>query len=75
MGKILVVDDELNMRLVLSAMLKKEGHEVAMAADGREALAILEKEDMDVVVTDLKMPNLDGLGLLSRSWSPGRRRR
>ena len=71
MGKILVVDDELNMRLVLGAMLKKEGHQVAMASDGREALAILGKEEMDVVVTDLKMPNLDGLGLLSRvmdSW-------
>jgi two-component system, NtrC family, response regulator AtoC len=41
MEKILVVDDELNMRLVLNAMLKKEGYEVSLAADGRQALKTL----------------------------------
>ena len=66
MNKILVVDDELNMRLVLSAMLKKEGYEVATAADGLNALKILQEEECAVIITDLKMPNLDGMGLLSR---------
>ncbi len=66
MDKILVVDDELNMRLVLSAMLKKEGFEVATAADGRDALEVLKKEDYTAVITDLKMPHLDGMELLSR---------
>jgi len=66
MYKILVVDDELNMRRVLSAMLEKEGFEVATAADGRDALELLKKEDYAAVVTDLKMPNLDGMELLSR---------
>ena len=65
-AKILVVDDELNMRLVLRAMLKKEGYEVATAADGLEALEILKKEKIAVVATDLKMPRLDGMGLLDR---------
>ncbi|HPX82314.1 MAG TPA: sigma-54 dependent transcriptional regulator, partial [Syntrophales bacterium] len=48
------------------AMLKKEGYEVFTAPDGREALKVLADDDIDVVVTDLKMPNLDGMGLLER---------
>ncbi len=65
-AKILVVDDELNMRMVLKAMLKKEGYEVTTAADGIEALVILGREKIAVVATDLKMPRLDGMGLLER---------
>ncbi|NPV04371.1 MAG: sigma-54-dependent Fis family transcriptional regulator [Syntrophaceae bacterium] len=64
--KILVVDDEVNMRLVLKAMLTKEGYEVETAADGLEALALLRRHDVTACVTDLKMPKLDGMGLLSR---------
>ncbi len=64
MEKILIVDDEINMRVVLRAMLKKRGYQVAEAADGLEALECLKKESVEVVVTDLKMPRLDGLGLL-----------
>ena len=66
MNRILVVDDEINMQVVLRAMLKKEGYEVFTAPDGREALKILAGDDIDVVVTDLKMPNMDGMGLLER---------
>ncbi|PKN51498.1 MAG: DNA-binding response regulator [Deltaproteobacteria bacterium HGW-Deltaproteobacteria-13] len=66
MKKILIVDDELNMRLVLSAMLKKEGCEVSSAANGIEALQILKSSKIDVVVTDLKMPDIDGMELLTR---------
>jgi DNA-binding NtrC family response regulator len=66
MNKILIVDDELNMRLVLSAMLKKEGFEVASASNGREALQILKSNKIFVVVTDLKMPDIDGIELLTR---------
>ena len=65
-AKILVVDDELNMRLVLKAMLKKEGYDVTTASDGLEALEILGREKIAVVATDLKMPRLDGMGLLDR---------
>ena len=66
MKRILVVDDELNMRLVLKAMLEKENYEVATASDGLEALNILKNNDFAVVVTDLKMPKLDGMGLLGK---------
>ncbi len=66
MDRILVVDDELNMRLVLSAMLRKEGYDVSTASDGLAALRMLKEEDYSAVVTDLKMPNLDGMGLLER---------
>lgn len=66
MNRILIVDDELNMLLVLETMLQKEGYEVVTATDGLEALEILEGEEVSVVVTDLKMPKLDGLGLLDR---------
>ena len=66
MNKILIVDDELNMRLVLSAMLKKDGYEVASASDGREALQILKSSKIAAVVSDLKMPDIDGMELLSR---------
>jgi DNA-binding NtrC family response regulator len=65
-AKILIVDDELNMRRVLEAMLKKEGYEVVSAADGEEALRILRQEKIAVVATDLRMPRLDGIGLLDR---------
>jgi two-component system, NtrC family, response regulator AtoC len=71
MKKILVVDDELNMRLVLKAMLKKEGYDVVLASDGVEALNILKQEEVTIVVSDLKMPKLDGMELLERisqSW-------
>ncbi len=66
MEKILIVDDELNMRLVLKVLLNKEGYDVATAADGLEALKILKSGDIEVVVTDMKMPKLDGMGLLER---------
>ena len=63
----MIVDDELNMRLVLAAMLKKEGYEVASAADGSEALQILKAGPIAAVVTDLKMPRVDGMELLNRA--------
>lgn len=66
MKKILIVDDELNMRLVLSAMLKKEGFDVSSASNGREALQVLQSNRFAVVITDLKMPDIDGMVLLSR---------
>ena len=69
MNKILIVDDEINMRLVLTTMLKKEGYEVASASDGQEALQILKSGRIAAVVTDLKMPNIDGMELLNHITS------
>ncbi len=64
--RVLVVDDEQNLRKVLAATLVREGYEVQVASDGEEALLALERDGADVVVTDLVMPKLDGLSLLRR---------
>ena len=66
MAHVLIVDDELNIRRVLAAMLKREGYEVTTAADGEQALAVLQKTPVEVVVTDLVMPRLGGMELLQR---------
>ncbi len=66
MPHVLIVDDEVNIRRVLAAMLKREGYEVTTAADGEQALAVLHRTPVHVVVTDLVMPRLGGMELLRR---------
>jgi two-component system, NtrC family, response regulator AtoC len=63
-SRVLVVDDEANLRKVLAAMLRKEGYEVAIAENGEVALAEFEKNGADVVITDMVMPKVGGLDLL-----------
>jgi two-component system response regulator FlrC len=65
-GSILVVDDEPAMRLLLSSILKEEGHDVTAAASGEEALQLIAKRHYHLVLTDLKMPGISGLDLLER---------
>ncbi|MEE8452377.1 MAG: sigma-54 dependent transcriptional regulator [Thermoguttaceae bacterium] len=64
--RILVVDDEKIKRVTLADDLTTQGHDVVTAGDGAEALETLGRESFDVVVTDLKMPNLDGIELLKQ---------
>jgi two-component system NtrC family response regulator len=64
METILVVDDEKNYLLVLSAILKDEGYEVLCANSGHEALEIQKSSDLDLLLTDMKMPAMDGIELL-----------
>ncbi len=64
METILIVDDEKNYLLVLSAVLEEEGYEVLTAQNGREALEIQETSDLDLTLTDMKMPGMDGIMLL-----------
>ena len=66
MAKLLVVDDERNLRLVVQKELSRQGHEVVTASDGEEAWEALEARDFDVVLCDINMPRLDGMGLLRR---------
>ncbi len=66
MYSILVVDDEPNYLVVLSELLKDEGFEVFTAADGESGLQIVENVDLDLVITDMQMPGINGLQLLER---------
>lgn len=62
--KILVVDDEEGARELFNTILTDEGYEVALAVDGEEALNRMKGDAYDLVVTDIKMPGMDGLQLL-----------
>lgn len=64
MARILVVDDETGIIVVLSEMLKRLGYEVYTASDGREALQKLSPGGFNLVVTDIIMPHVDGLELI-----------
>jgi two-component system NtrC family response regulator len=66
METVLVVDDEKNYPLILSAVLEEEGFETLTANSGKEALSILKSSDVDLVLTDMKMPSMDGIELLER---------
>jgi len=70
-AKILVVDDEKVIRDILFDFLSTEGHKVITASSGEEALSRLEKESVDVVLTDLKMPGMSGMDLLEEIKARG----
>lgn len=71
--RILLADDEESVRKSLAAFLKDRGYEIAEASDGGEALRVLDRFEADAVVTDIRMPVLDGVGLLKviRERRPG----
>ncbi len=90
MSLILVVDDDPAVRELVAEYLAARGHEVLRATNGAEACEVLEREPVELVVTDLQMPVLDGLALLahvrasansvhvivvSGSWTPDQRQR
>ncbi len=67
MAKLLVVDDEKNLRLVVQKEMSRQGHDVECAEDGEAAWAMLEEQDYDVLLCDINMPRLDGMALLRRT--------
>jgi two-component system, NtrC family, response regulator PilR len=71
-ARILIVDDERSMREMLAILLRREGHDVAIAENGRRALDYLNQRPFDLVVSDARMPDLDGLQVLrhARSVNP-----
>ncbi len=73
MGKerILIVDDEQNARQALRTILSEEGYEVAEAADGEEGLKLIESFDPTAVLSDVRMPKMDGLTLLKKANEAG----
>ena len=66
MKRILVVDDEADIRLLYQEELQEAGYEVAVAADGHEALRMVQQNRPDLMTVDMKMPGMDGIELLRR---------
>lgn len=64
--RILVVDDDPSIRNMLEIVLKKNNYDVILATDGREALELLKKKTFDLVISDIKMPDISGISLLQR---------
>ena len=69
--RILVVDDDAGLRRTVALLLEDEGHDVATAADGDEGLQKAIQEQPDLILTDVRMPGLDGLGFLERYREDG----
>ena len=72
MEKILIVEDDLELLRLVQTVLKKEGYDVATAEDGLQAMRYLEKEYVDLIISDIMMPNVDGYELVSNLRNAGR---
>src|SRR5919201_2269868 len=72
MARLLVADDERSMRELLDLVFKREGHQVTIVSNGREALEAMLKSSFDLIITDVKMPDIGGIELLraAREQSP-----
>jgi len=73
MAKIMVIDDEEGIRNLLETLLTRKGYDVVLADGGRKGLELFRRERPDVVVLDLKMPEMDGVAVLQqiRNLNPG----
>jgi two-component system response regulator (stage 0 sporulation protein F) len=65
-GKILIVDDQFGIRILLNEVLHKEGYDTFQAANGVQALDIVTKHSPDLVLLDMKIPGMDGIEILRR---------
>jgi DNA-binding NtrC family response regulator len=66
MKKILVIDDEAIVRISCERTLLPEGYDVRLATNGRDGIALMEKEKFSLVLLDLKMPDMDGIEVLNK---------
>jgi YesN/AraC family two-component response regulator len=64
MARILVIDDEPSILLMIKKMIEKAGHEVYIASNGREGLELFEKNSPDLIITDIIMPQKEGLEII-----------
>ena len=64
MRRILIIDDEPQIRLLLKKMLEKEGFNVITASDGKEGMKLFNKEPFDLVITDIIMPEKEGIEII-----------
>jgi YesN/AraC family two-component response regulator len=65
-GTVLIVDDELHIRKILRRMVRQAGYSVTEAASGDEAIGYLDSDGYDIVISDIRMPHMDGMQLLNR---------
>ncbi len=65
--QVLIVDDEPNLRKILAAQLSRDGYDVLLAEDGEQGLAMIRDHHVDMVITDLRMPKVDGMELLKEA--------
>ena len=66
MANILIIDDEKDVRVVLKEVLRRAGHDVTLAANGREGLEKLAADGADMVITDVIMPGIDGVAMVQQ---------
>ena len=64
--KVLIIDDERSIRNTLKDILEFEGHEISLAADGKEGLELAAANNFDVIFCDIKMPGMDGVEVLEK---------
>ena len=64
MANILIVDDELGMRQFLTHLFQRDGHTLRAAENGREAMELLRDEPADLIISDVRMPDMNGIELL-----------
>ncbi|MEA3350066.1 MAG: response regulator transcription factor [Chloroflexota bacterium] len=65
--KILIVDDEKNIRATVTKILEAEGYDILTAENGAEALSTLEQEDIDLILLDIRMPDIDGVEVMRKA--------
>lgn len=65
-GKILIVDDQYGIRILLNEVFQKEGYQTFQAGNGQDALSILKEHKPDLVLLDMKIPGMDGIEILKR---------
>ncbi|MDF2946723.1 MAG: two-component response regulator [Bacillales bacterium] len=65
-GKILIVDDQFGIRILLTEIFKKEGYKTFHAANGLQAIDIVQSESPDLILLDMKIPGMDGIEILRR---------
>ena len=65
-GNILIVDDETSIQALLKEHFSKQGHQIYTAGNGHEALTLLEEQKIDIIISDIIMPEMDGVELVKR---------